>query len=288
LTNDKEFSIFDAWTSIHPEVLVFLYHYSKDFTMTDYDGLAQYYDAEWRDLTQDILFLREEADKTGSPVLELACGTGRILFPIAQDGHDIWGIDNSDAMLKILEKNILKESPETAGRIHFNNQDMRNFSFDMKFKLIIIPFNSFLLLTERKDFDLCLKNCRNHLADDGTFIIDIFSPNFEMCAEKEPKIQFLRHFFVPDEKKVVVQWEYARRDMARQLIDIDFLYEEYDQDGKVVQNSKNLTMSVIFRFEMQYLLEKNGFEVREFYGNYDRSEFAAGSPQLIYICNKTE
>lgn len=254
--------------------------------MTGYDALAAYYDDEWRNLTQDIPFLLEEARKTGSPVLELACGTGRVALPLAREGFEVWGIDNSTEMLKLFEKKLAKSDTDIKERIHISNQDMQDFRFEHRFKLIIIPFNSFLLLTDRKDFDICLRNCLRHLEDDGRFIVDIFSPNFELCAVKEPKMQFLQHYYVPELQKVVVQWEYAKRDMAKQIIDVDFLYEEYDSDGNVTKKTRSLKTSLIFRYEMEYLLEKNGFEVLNVYGNYDRSPFSEESPQIICVCGK--
>jgi SAM-dependent methyltransferase len=254
--------------------------------MNDYDQLAPYYDAEWRNLTQDIPFILDEAHSAGDPILELACGSGRVALPLALAGFSVWGIDNSPAMLSLFEKKILRESPDVSSRIHISKQDMQKFSFDQRFKLILIPFNSFLLLTDRQDFDQCLQNCKNHLDDSGKFIIDVFSPNFELCAIKEPKMQFLQHFYVPELNKVVIQWEYAKRDMGRQLIDIDFLYEEYDRNGNLENKTYSLQMSIVFRYEMEYLLEKNGFTVEAVYGNYDRSPFTNTSPQIICVCGK--
>ena len=254
--------------------------------LTDYDSLAVYYDTEWRKLTQDIQFLVEETRKSGGPVLELACGSGRVAFPLAREGLEVWGIDNSSEMLQIFEKKLELEDRDVAQRIHIGNQNMQDFRFEHTFKNIIIPFNSFLLLTDRKDFDVCLQNCRDHLDDDGKFIVDVFSPNFELCGIKEPNMRFLQHFYVKEIKKVVVQWEYAKRDMAKQLIDIDFLYEEYDSSGAVTKKTYNLKMSLIFRYEMEYLLEKNGFTVLEVYGDYDRTPFSFSSPQIICICCK--
>ncbi len=256
--------------------------------MPGYDPLAVYYEAEWRNFTQDIPFLVEEMREAGGPVLELACGSGRVTFPLAQEEYEVWGIDNSPEMLKIFEDKKKNEDPRVVKRIHISQQDMCDFQIEQKFKLIMIPFNSFLLLTDRNDFDRCLQCCLRHLDDDGRFIIDVFSPNFELCAVKEPKMQFLQHFYIQATRKVVVLWELARRDMANQLIDIDFLYEEYDQDGKVTQRVHNLKMSIIFRYELLYLLEKNGFLVMDVFGNYDRSEFSQTSPQIICLCSKQD
>ena len=99
-------------------------------------------------------------------------------------------------------------------------------------------------------------------------------------------MQFLKHFYVPELNKVVIQWEYAKRDMGRQLIDIDFLYEEYDRNGNLKNKTYSLQMSIVFRYEMEYLLEKNGFTVEAVYGNYDRSPFTNTSPQIICVCGK--
>ena len=74
--------------------------------------------------------------------------------------------------------------------------------------------------------------------------------------------------------------------MAEQLMSIDFLYEEYDKNGNLNKSARHLDMAIIFRFEMQMMLEKNGFEIVEFFGNYDKSEFTNKSPQMIYICKK--
>ncbi|MCP4725365.1 MAG: class I SAM-dependent methyltransferase [bacterium] len=254
--------------------------------MTDYDGLAFYYDIEWDELKEDIPFLLDEAKKTEGHVLELACGSGRIMIPFAREGREIWGFDNSTEMLKLFDMNLEREDPKVKDLVHYSEQDMVNFKYDEKFGMIIVPFNSFLLMTDRTDLDKCLQNCREHLSDDGTFIVDVFSPNFELCAAKEPKMNFLKHFYHPMSNKVVVQWEYAKRDMGNQIIEIDFLYEEYDSAGNLARKTQNLKMSLMFRYELQYLLEKNGFKIMEFYGNYDRSPFTADSPQMIYICKK--
>ncbi|MFC1493530.1 class I SAM-dependent methyltransferase [candidate division KSB1 bacterium] len=254
--------------------------------MTDYDGLAFYYDIEWDELKEDIPFLLDEAKKVEGPILELACGSGRIMIPFAREGYEIWGFDNSSEMLKLFDMNLEKEDPKVRDLVHYDEQDMVDFKYDGQFGLIIVPFNSFLLMTDRSDLDSCLQNCRNHLTDDGVFIVDVFSPNFELCAAKEPKMNFLKHFYHPMSKKVVVQWEYAQRDMGNQIIDIDFLYEEYDSSGNLERKTQNLKMSLMFRYELQYLLEKNGFRIMEFYGNYDRSPFTSESPQMIYVCKK--
>ncbi len=254
--------------------------------MTQYDDLAEIYDFEWINLKEDIEFVKELAVKSGGPVLELACGTGRLMFPVAEEGIEIVGLDNSRRMLDIGKVNLTRFSKEAQENCTFDYGDMSDFILNRKFPFVFIPFNSFLLLTDKKSQENCLRCVYEHMSDDGFGMVDIFSPNFSLCAKPVSDIRFLRHFAVPSQEKVVIQWEYVERDMANQVLEIDFLYEIYDKKGNVDQKTTHLSMALIFRYEMQYMLEKTGFEVIEFYGNYDKSPFSMESPQLIYTFRK--
>ena len=251
---------------------------------TEYDSLARIYDYEWSDLKGDIGLITELAGEFGSPILELAVGTGRIAIPLAEKGFEIVGIDNSEEMLKICEEKI-KYLPKDS-KINVQLGDMSDFSLRKTFKFIFVPFNSFLLLTSKEKQEKCLRCIYNHLDNDGCFMVDVFSPNFKLCAEEKSDIKFLRHFYYPPEKKVIVQWEYVERNMAEQVMSIDFLYEAYNNDGRLERFARHLTMAVIFRFEMQVMLEKNGFKISALYGNHDKSPFTSKSPQMIFLCKK--
>ena len=69
--------------------------------MTSYDGWADVYDSIYAYVREDIPFYVQEAARSGGPVLELGCGTGRVTLPIAESGVDIVGLDNSERMLEI-------------------------------------------------------------------------------------------------------------------------------------------------------------------------------------------
>jgi len=254
--------------------------------MTEYDTLADYYDYEWQNLKQDIPFILKQADQIGDPILELASGTGRLTIPLAQRGHRIWALDNSAVMIRIFREKLRVLPNEISRNITLVEDDMTSFSLDQKFRFIFVSFNSFLLLIKKHEQEQCLRSVHKHLDIDGTFIVDIFSPRFDLCAQEKSDIHFLQNFSLPSRKKVVAQWEYVERDMAEQIMEIDFLYEEFDPDGAVERKSRHLTMGIIFCFYMQFMLEKNGFDIIHFYGDYDKSNFTKKSPQMIYVCKK--
>ena len=137
------------------------------------DNLDEYrnprlYDLENPDFEPEGLFYLDMARELGGPVLELGCGTGRILIPIAQEGIPIVGIDRSVDMLGRAKQKVLALAPKTRRGIKLVRGDMRDFDLGREFKLIMIPFRAFLhLLTPE---DQRQKSLRMSLRPSGTKI----------------------------------------------------------------------------------------------------------------------
>ena len=83
-------------------------------------------------------------------MLELGCGTGRVTIPIAQSGINIIGLDSSTEMLRKAQDKV-QTLPVDTSNISFLHEDMRNFSVDQEFGLVIIPFRGFLSLLSVAD-----------------------------------------------------------------------------------------------------------------------------------------
>src|ERR1043166_9399508 len=105
---------------------------------TPYSLSAQYYDDAYAvkpDLV-DLPFYVELARQIGGPILEMGCGTGRVLLPIAREGIEIDGLDNSPAMLKIFHQQIQNEPEEVRKRITLHEGDMRQFRAQKEYSLV--------------------------------------------------------------------------------------------------------------------------------------------------------
>ena len=146
---------------------------------------GRHYDIQHTHLIEDIAFYLQQAQQFGPPILELACGTGRITIPIAQQGFEIVGIDISESMLaRAKEKTERQQLPIT-----WHQGDIRTFDFKRKFKLIIFPFNAIAHLHDLPSIGACFKSVRDHLDDEGRFILDIFNPNLMRLINNEtPRI----------------------------------------------------------------------------------------------------
>jgi len=144
--------------------------------MNVYRNSAWLYDMDNRDnATDDISFYREYAQKFGGNVLELACGTGRVAMVLANDGCKVTGLDLSHEMLSIFAGKLgpMGDCRENVRIVHGN---MAHFRFAERFDLIIVPFRAFQALTEEADIQNCLRLVREHLTENGRFIVNVFRP----------------------------------------------------------------------------------------------------------------
>ena len=245
-----------------------------------YGGVtARYYDAAYRQMERlgpDAEFYRRLAREAAGPVLELGCGTGRALLPIAGDGIPCTGLDASQEMLSAL---LAKSPPPTLRLVRAPMQE-----FDLggdRFALVFSAFRAFQHLYTVEDQLACLACVRRHLAPEGAFAFDVFNPRLGRIAlDEEPESEQLR-FELADEQ--VVRYTTVTRDRAHQLSHVSMRYER-SRDGRVVGNETvEFDMRYFFRYELEHLLRRAGFEALTLYGDFDESPFAADSPDFVWI-----
>ena len=251
--------------------------------MTSYDGWADVYDSIYAYVREDIPFYEQEASRSGGPVLELGCGTGRVTLPIAQSGIDIVGLDNSDAMLaKAKGKSRLLESGH--GNIDLQLGDMRELSLGRTFPLVIIPFRGFLALLSVEDQVRCLTTIRDHLGPDGRLIFNIFVPDPQMLVEDEDAAFHLRDVTDPDTGRTLVIWQQTRVDTHNQVLSVRLIVDQIDQEGVVGKRFyRDYQIRYAHRIEVLHLLDRCGFEVVDLYGDFDYSPFDEDSEEMVWV-----
>jgi SAM-dependent methyltransferase len=257
--------------------------YDNRFIAETYDYVVPYRKRK------DVDFFVDLAKEANGAVLELGCGTGRILIPTAMSGVDITGLDSSAEMLAVCHSSLEKISTDIQHKIHLIEADMRDFSIDRKFSLITIPFRAFHHLIETKDQIACLSCIYNHLQTGGRLIVDLFNPSlpyiydkrFRKLKEEEPP------FILPDGRKMLRRSRLIASDLVKQVIEIEFLYEWTNDKGKVKQRSHQFLMRYLFRYEVEHLLARTGFSLETVYADYKKSPFGSEYPgELIVIAKK--
>ena len=196
--------------------------------MNQYDTHSELYDQLYLGLPGEQEFYVSEALKYSPPVLEIGCGTGRVTIPVAQVGVDIVGIDNSDGLLKIANEKV-KNIKNIPGNIEFINADMRDFSIDKKFNLVIIPYRAFLHMHSVEDQKKTLINIWNHLAPDGHLMMNMFFPRIDVMDSYVNQLgTVVKHVKTLEKKDGNSQIVYDSRQYSSysQLITQYFIVEE--------------------------------------------------------------
>lgn len=244
--------------------------------MTDsYGDFARFYDSVpiYRD-RKDVDFYVERAKAAGGPVLELGCGSGRILVPTARAGVSIVGLDASPGMLALCRERV--DAPLVCA-------DMRNFSLGKKFALITIPFRPFQHLLDVEDQMACLGAIRSHLVSGGALVFDVFDPDLKKIAAEESALVLEFSFSLPDARQVQRSFRRLEHDRARQVQKLEFVHEILETGEKF---SAVIFMRYFFRYELEHLLARCGFQVEQVYGDFDGRPVGPGTPELIFVTRK--
>jgi SAM-dependent methyltransferase len=237
----------------------------------------------------DIPFFVDAAKGAGSPILEVGCGTGRILIPTARAGLEVVGLDLSPHMLAVCRDRLGQESPDVQARVRLVQGDMRAFKLGRKFKLITVPFRPFQHLLAVQDQCACLETLRAHLTDDGRLVLDLFNPSLEALASRPDgqEVGEEPEFSAPDGRRVVRRHRIVAHDRFAQVNQVELLYYVTYPDGRHERLVHAFPMRYLFRFEAEHLLARCGFEVEHLYAGFDKSAYGSKYPgELIFIARK--
>lgn len=249
-------------------------------------ALVDCYDLFFTGLKGDVAFYVEEARKAGSPVLELGCGTGRVLIPVAEAGIEITGLDASKDMLSVLRHKVSRLDDSVKRRVEIVKGDMTDFALGRKFSMVMIPCRAFLHLLTVEEQRKALQCIREHLADGGRLIMNFFDPRLDVLLDKPDDQGTTEEAIDPKSGNKVIMRSSAKHDLERQVLEADFSFEEFDSAGKMVSCvHAPLTLRWTYRWEMQHLLELCGFEVEALYGDFERGPFRYGGEQ-IWVASK--
>jgi SAM-dependent methyltransferase len=237
---------------------------------------GRHYDVQYRNYVEDIPFYLRQAERCGDPVLEVACGTGRIAIPIAQQGFKVTGLDISEPMLE-----QARQKAATLGvNVDWIRADMRAFGLGRSFALIFIAFNSIGHLHDRESLEAFFSCVRAHLAENGRFVIAVFNPRLDLLLREPWRRYPFAEYPDPDGRGIVTITENNLYDKASQVNHITWYY----QIGQERQPSIENNMRVFYPQELEALLYYNGFSLEAKYGDYDEGSFRSASPHQLVVC----
>jgi SAM-dependent methyltransferase len=238
----------------------------------------------------DVTFYVDAARGSGGPVLELGCGTGRILIPTARAGIEIVGLDSSVHMLEECRRRLNAEPEHVRERTSLHRADMRDFDLGRAFRLATIPFRPFQHLLTVQDQLACLAAIRRHLAPGGRLVFDIFNPSIRNLAKPADGAEHDEEpaFTLPDGRSVVRRHRVFERDLVSQIVVGEIVYCVKHPDGREERLVQPLRMRYLFRFEAEHLLLRAGFAVEHLYSDFERAPYGPRYPgDLIFVARVT-
>ncbi len=250
----------------------------------DHDNLDDFRDAETYDLhcdafNEDFLFLDQWVKSLGSPLLDLACGTGRMSIRLAAQGYQITGVDLVPEMIA----RARQKADDRAVSVEWVVSDARSFHLQKQFAGIFMLMNAFQFLLTRADHEGMLACVREHLQPDGQFLFETRNPSPRNLFEvQHPEGET---YAPPDGGQLVIT-EYQHYDPMTQIQHYNSLYQWMHLGIEQKATRKRVALRYVFPQEMESLLYYNGFEIISVYGNWQQEPLTAASPAMIYVCRK--
>jgi SAM-dependent methyltransferase len=231
----------------------------------------------------DVAFYVEEAKSTRGAVLELGCGTGRILLPIARAGCTIAGLDGSRQMLARCSEKLAAEPAAVQGRVTLRHHDMHDFNLGTMHSLVIAPFRVVQHLTTVDDQVRFLAAVARHLGPQGRVIFDVFNPRFDLLVSADGvEREDTPEQPLPDGRTFRRAYRVARVRWVDQVSEAELIY--YVDGKRYVQAFE---MRWFLPAELQHLLARAGFRVRAVYGDFARGPLVDGAPEQIVVTERS-
>jgi SAM-dependent methyltransferase len=234
-------------------------------------------------------FYLDYARSTAGVILELGCGTGRLLIPIAAAGYEIAGLDLSEHMLAKCREKLLSQPEEVQARVRIVQGDMTCFDLGSTYGLITVPFRAFQHLISLDEQIACLRCANRHLTMGGKLILDLFQVDLHYLTDpantEEREDLWVE---IPGGRTLRRTHRLAALHRAEQVNDVEMIHYITYPDGHTERLVQAFPFRYFFRYEVGHLLARCGFRVADLFGNFDRSPLQDDSPEMIFVAEKWE
>ncbi|HBK61047.1 MAG TPA: hypothetical protein DDZ84_09680 [Firmicutes bacterium] len=252
--------------------------------LSQYEGFfAEFYDILHSSYDADLQMYLGLAREYGDPLLELGCGTGRLLIPLAAAGHEITGVDLSRDMLARCQEKLDIEGEAARRHVTLVQADIRRFELGRKFNLIMAACNTILHCTATPDLLAVFAKAREHLADDGVFVVDFCIPNVKAMIESSGEEEVFEVIHPVRGTRIVDTYK-ASFDFTRQIETIHTHLQEWDERSLIRSARSHTERGIYFPREVALALRYSGLTIAKTWKGYRRGPLVETSQDIVYIC----
>lgn len=254
-----------------------------------YATIAKHYDPAYgaKSDLKDKPFYMQMARRYGGPILEIACGTGRILLDIARTGIEIAGVDFSEAMLSVLRAKLKAETGEIQDRVRLYTGDMRTFKLGRRFKQVFIPFRPMQHMYSIEDQISALTRAKEHLQRKGLLAFDVFYPDFKKIGDDADVEVPDAEWTDPENPQRIVRRSFLRHGLNRlqQYFEGEFIFRTYEGDTVIEEERSHLKMSYYTYPHMLLLFKICDLEIVDEYGSFENDPISI-CREMIFVLRR--
>ena len=251
-------------------------------------ALARLYDVDLVEDPGDLDLYLALATRTGGPILELGCGTGRIAVPLAAAGHAVTAIDIDPAMLERARRLADATGAAARDRIAFVEADMIGLALPSAgtFSLAIIALNSLFLLATRSAQREAFVTMARHLAPGGLAVVDVWLPDADDLARFDGRLILEYERTDPESDHLVTKVAAAQHDAASGIVNLTSIYEQGDQGSSPARFVRRDALRLVSADELGDFAESSGLQVETLAGDYDMEPLGPGSERAIIVARR--
>jgi len=242
---------------------------------------ARFYDTVSHPINDVTFYIERIQSLKAKNVLELGCGTGRVLVPLAKSCEKIVGVDYSREMLNICEEKIANEVISNTRTIEGN---ITTLNLGETFDLVIAPYRVIQALETDKEVNSFLETISLHLKPSGTGILNVFNPKKsaeEMRASWcQPDEIIDQEIKLGDGSRLVYSFRQHKMDKEKLVIYPDMIYRRYLNNVLVEEVIHPIKMRCYYPDEFKRLITNTGFTITRSWGGYNNEEYGVG-PELV-------
>ena len=260
-----------------------------DADVYDLPDMGELYDAvRIYQTRRDVDFWVDAARAAGGRTLELGCGTGRVLLPLARAGLEVTGLDRSAGMLDRCRANLAREPDDVRARARLHEADMREFDLGERYAAVLAPFRSFQHLTTIDDQLRALRAIHRHVDDGGRLVFDVFNPNYHYLVDprRSEEREDTPDTPLPDGRRFRRTARVVEVRAVEQISQVEIAYYITDASGRTDRVAQAFPMRWYTRAEIEHLLARTGFALRQVYGDYDSAPLTDGSPEMVVVAER--
>jgi SAM-dependent methyltransferase len=249
-----------------------------------YELLARYYDIIHSSLTADREYILGLARNAGGPILELGCGTGRLLLPLARAGYAVTGVDSSPAMLARARMRLEQEQLNVQQAVVLVEADIKRLSLpreERNFSLILLPYNT-LLHFQSDEIRQLLRSVSRYLDPTGRLFIDVVNPFIVDAVSNDPEPALEREYIDQETGETIRQLSHSWLASTEQCLHTTWIFEiETGNERDTKRTTIDFDYWYQYPHQLELILQQSGYRVERMMGDYDESPFDEKSDRLL-------